>query len=163
MTIETNKTMIQFIKTDSSNQDFKNLVKELDAYLKIVDGEDHDFYNQYNGLEELKHVLVAYDEKQPVGCGTFKKVNEISVEIKRMYLKRSHRGTGIASQILTRLEMWAKEIGFQKIILETGSRQVEFSSYPSFPAKTDLWGTVTTGSGAAGSVEIAYDLTLVDD
>ena len=51
----------------------------------------------------------------------------------------------------------------RKFLGVTGSRSVDFQSYPSFPAKTDLWGTVTTGSGAAGSVEIAYDLILVDD
>jgi len=117
--------MIQFIKTDSNNQDFINLVKELDAYLKIVDGEDHDFYNQYNGLEDLKHVLVAYKNEEAIGCGTFKQFDDSSVEIKRMYVKPESRGSGIANQILTALEDWAKEKGFQRIILETGSRQVE--------------------------------------
>lgn len=121
--------MIQFIKTDSNNQDFINLVKELDAYLKIVDGEDHDFYNQYNGLEDLKHVLVAYKNEEAIGCGTFKQFDDSSVEIKRMYVKPEGRGSGIANQILSRLEEWAREKGFQKIILETGSRQVEAISF----------------------------------
>lgn len=44
----------------------------------------------------------------------------------------------------------------------TGSRTVPFSTYPPFPARTDLWASVTTGSGAAGAVEVAYDLILVD-
>ncbi len=45
----------------------------------------------------------------------------------------------------------------------TGSRVVNFNSYPPFPAKTDLWGSVTTASGGAGAVELAYDLVLVDN
>lgn len=32
-----------------------------------------------------------------------------------------------------------------------------------FPEKTDLWFTGQTGSGAAASVSVKYDLTLVDD
>ncbi len=43
--------------------DFINLVKELDAYLKITDGDDHDFYNQYNNIDVLKHVVVVYIDK----------------------------------------------------------------------------------------------------
>ena len=52
--------MINIIRTNSQNNDFINLVKELDAYLKIVDGDDHDFYNQYNHIDVLKHTVVIY-------------------------------------------------------------------------------------------------------
>jgi GNAT superfamily N-acetyltransferase len=117
--------MIQLKRTHSSHQDFINLVKELDAYLKITDGEEHDFYNQFNGIETIQHVIVAYVDDQPVGCGAFKEFDEISVEIKRMYLKQEHRGSGIAYKILTELEVWAKEEGYERTVLETGTRQVE--------------------------------------
>ena len=33
---------------NSDNTDFKSLVKQLDDFLKITDGDDHAFYNQYN-------------------------------------------------------------------------------------------------------------------
>jgi hypothetical protein len=42
---------------------FKNLVKALDAYLKITDREEHDFYNQFNTIDVLNEV-VSLDEKQ---------------------------------------------------------------------------------------------------
>ena len=45
----------------------------------------------------------------------------------------------------------------------SGSIGFDFTSYPSFPAKTDLWGSITTGSGATGAGSLAYDLILVDD
>ena len=117
--------MIQIKRTNSSNQDFVNLVKELDAYLKTTDGDEHDFYNQFNGIENLNHCIVAYKDEEPVGCGAFKKFEEDSVEVKRMYLKPQHRGSGIARDILSSLEDWAKEIGNKKTVLETGKRQVE--------------------------------------
>ena len=117
--------MIQIKRTNSSDQDFINLVKELDAYLKITDGDEHDFYNQFNGIENLKHTVVAYQDDVPVGCGAFKQFDQDSVEVKRMYLKPEHRGSGIASEILNSLEIWAKEKGNSRTVLETGSRQVE--------------------------------------
>lgn len=117
--------MTQLVRTNSSNQDFIDLVKELDAYLKITDGDEHDFYNQFNGIETIQHVIVAYEEGKPAGCGAFKKYDKESVEVKRMYLKPRHRGSGIANEILTALEGWAREIGNKRTILETGTRQVE--------------------------------------
>lgn len=117
--------MFTLKRTDNSSSDFVNLVAELDAYLKVTDGEDHGFYNQYNGLENIHHALVLYEGDIAIGCGAFKKFDEESVEVKRMYVKPSHRGTGAATQILEGLELWAKEIGNTRCILETGTRQVE--------------------------------------
>ena len=34
---------INILRTSSKNKDFIDLVKELDAYLKITDGDDHEF------------------------------------------------------------------------------------------------------------------------
>ena len=117
--------MVKLIKTDNTNSDFKNLVKELDAYLKITDGDDHDFYNQYNGLEKIKFVVVMYLDKEPIGCGAFREFDSETIEIKRMFVKPTQRGTGAASKILKELEMEAKKAGYQRCILETGDRQVE--------------------------------------
>jgi len=64
--------------------------------------------------------------RQPsIGCGAFKKFDEETAEIKRMYVKFAHRGSGTAQAILNSLELWASEKGFKKCILETGNRQVE--------------------------------------
>jgi GNAT superfamily N-acetyltransferase len=117
--------MLAIKRTSSMNQDFVSLVKELDTYLKVTDGEEHEFYNQFNGIEKLNHCIVAYLENQPVGCGAFKKYDAVSIEIKRMYLKPNHRGSGIAFKILNSLEIWAKEMDKKRAVLETGKRQVE--------------------------------------
>jgi len=37
-----------------------NLVKTLDEELKIRDGDDHDFYDQFNRIDEIKYAVVAY-------------------------------------------------------------------------------------------------------
>lgn len=117
--------MIKLIRTNSENIDFINLVQKLDDYLTIVDGEDHDFYNQYNNIDVLKHVVIAYLNKVPVGCGAFKAFDKSSVEIKRMFVNPENRSKGIASKILKELELWGNELGFKSCILETGKRQIE--------------------------------------
>ena len=51
--------MLQIIRTNSENSDFIEMVKELDAFLKITDQDDHDFYNQFNNIDVIKHVVVV--------------------------------------------------------------------------------------------------------
>ncbi len=115
--------MIQ--RTNSENIDFINLVKELDDYLKTTDGDEHDFYNQFNNIDVLKNVIVFYNDEIPVGCGAIKKLDDEAMEVKRMFLSPEYRGKEIAQKILLELEKWAKELGYKKCILETGIRQVE--------------------------------------
>ena len=117
--------MPNLIRTTSNNKDFINLVKALDAYLKITDGDEHEFYNQFNSVESLSNVVVLYFNENAVGCGGFKKFNDNSVEIKRMYVNPNNREKGLGKQILNGLEDWAKELGFLSCILETGKRQIE--------------------------------------
>lgn len=117
--------MIKIVRTNSNNPDFIFLVKHLDAYLKITDGDEHHFYNQFNSIDALKHVVIAYLDNQPSGCGAFKEFNPKSVEIKRMFTSSEARGKGIATLILKELEDWAAESDYSSCILETGIRQIE--------------------------------------
>ena len=117
--------MLHLTRTDSTNIDFVKLVSFLDADLKIRDGADHDFYDQFNKIGGLKNVVVAYENENPVGCGAFKIHENDIVEIKRMYVSLIGRRKGIASKVLTELENWAKELNFKKCILETGKQQPE--------------------------------------
>ena len=117
--------MTQLIHTDFSNPDFTSLVEKLDAYLTVIDGDDHAFYDQYNGIEDIKYAVVAYEGEMAVGCGAIKEFEPGVMEVKRMFVNPEYRGKGIASRILTELENWASEMGNTKCILETGKRQVE--------------------------------------
>lgn len=117
--------MIKIVRTNSKNEDFINLVKKLDAYLKITDGEEHSFYNQFNCIEFLDNVVLAYKNNVTLGGGAFKKFDANNVETKRMYTSMDYRNHGIATKILRELENWAFELGFISCILETGKRQRE--------------------------------------
>jgi len=117
--------MRKLVRTNSDAIDFINLVKFLDADLKIRDGEDHDFYNQFNNIDAIKHVVILYIDHKAVGCGALKKYDNRSSEIKRMYTLTEARGKSVASQILQELELWSTELLFEKCILETGKMQPE--------------------------------------
>lgn len=112
-------------RTDSDNHDFIELVKHLDADLAERDGSEHSFYAQFNKIDKIKHVVVAYEEDKPIGCGAIKEYEPSVMEVKRMYTLPTHRGKGGASQILTELEKWAAELKYQTCILETGKKQPE--------------------------------------
>ena len=107
------------------NDDFRKLVSKLDEYLEVIDEDEHDFYDQFNSIESLEHIVLAYKNEIPVGCGAFKAFDLDSVEVKRMYVSPNERGSGLAKSILNELETWASEAGFKRCILETGKRQGE--------------------------------------
>lgn len=117
--------MLRFHKTNSNNADFLVLVNQLDNDLAVRDGSDRVFYNQFNKLDLIKHVIVAYGENIPAGCGAIKHFSEDTMEVKRMFTPLSLRSRGIASLVLAELEKWSIELGFSKCILETGKRQPE--------------------------------------
>lgn len=117
--------MITCLRTDSGNKDFQKLVQELDADLRIRDGEEHSFFAQFNKIDSIRNVVVAYEQGTPVGCGAIKHYADDTMEVKRMYVPPEHRGRGIASVVLQELESWAKELGYKKCILETGEKQPE--------------------------------------
>lgn len=117
--------MITVIRTTSDNQDFEKLVIALDAYLAILDGEDHAFYAQFNKTNLLKNAVIAYENETPVGIGAYKEYDSETVEMKRMYTLPEFRGKGIASKILSELELWATEENYKTAVLETGFMQKE--------------------------------------
>jgi len=116
---------MKIVRTTSDSPDFRELVVLLDNDLDSRYGVLQEHYNQFNRIEANNTVVVAYLEDIPVGCGCFKKFDNDSVEIKRMFVKDDYRGKGIARKILTELEKWATEIGYKNTVLETGSKQFE--------------------------------------
>jgi GNAT superfamily N-acetyltransferase len=115
---------MKIIRTDSSNPDLMKLIPLLDKELEEADGvEDHPFFAQYNKLDSIKHVVLAYEGDTPIGCGAVKPYEGKTAEIKRIYVLPEHRSKGVAGKMLQELETWARELGFNEFILETGKTQ----------------------------------------
>jgi putative acetyltransferase len=117
--------MIELRRTSSQDQNFQSLVLLLDKDLSVRDGEDHSFYAQFNKIDKIKEAVVAYQDKEPIGCGAIKRHDDQTAEVKRMFVKPEFRGFGIATKILSALEEWASELGYQYCVLETGQKQPE--------------------------------------
>lgn len=113
--------MITLKRTTSDDFDFNYLTRLFDDYLVEIDGNEKDFFAQYNQIY-INNVIVFYENEVALGCGAFKEYEENVAELKRMFVLPESRGKGIASAILAALENWAKEEGFTSCILETSCR-----------------------------------------
>ena len=117
--------MAEFVRITSENTDFRNLIHALDEDLYLRNGEAQLQYRQYNQVDLIDHVVVVYFEEKPVGCGCYKRFDDKTVEMKRMFVLPEMRGKQLAAQMLQELEKWAVEEGNTAAVLETGYRQVE--------------------------------------
>ena len=119
------RALIRLIRTRSSNPDFRQLILELDNDLNERSQTEQSKYDKHNVIDIIETVVLGYEGKIPVTCGCFKKYGPDSVEIKRMYVKPSHRGRGLSKLVLAELEFWAVELGNKTAVLETGKGQPE--------------------------------------
>ncbi|MBV5311754.1 MAG: GNAT family N-acetyltransferase [Prolixibacteraceae bacterium] len=115
----------EFIRTTSDHPDFRTMVNALDEDLYLRNGDTQKQYEQYNQIDKIKHAIVIYLEGKPVGCGCFKRFDNHTVEMKRMFVLPELRGKQLAARMLQELEKWAAEEGNTTAVLETGRRQVE--------------------------------------
>lgn len=121
---------MRFEYTDGGNKDFISLCNLLDNYLNESFGgeENRAEYIQYNKLNDIKDVIVAYDGDIPVGSASFKKYDDDCAEVKRVFIKKEYRGQGISKKIMELLEQSAKNKGFSYFILESGAPLFEAHS-----------------------------------
>ncbi|MER2996934.1 GNAT family N-acetyltransferase [Pontibacter populi] len=117
--------MLTLTRTTSDNPDFRSLVVLLDQDLKEKDGDDHAFYAQFNKVNSIKEVIVAYKDGVAAGCGAIKPYTPTIAEVKRMFVHPDFRRQGIAKKILTALEDRAMELNYSSTVLETGMKQAD--------------------------------------
>ncbi|MDE6568001.1 MAG: GNAT family N-acetyltransferase [Lachnospiraceae bacterium] len=140
---------MRFVYTDGRNPDFIELCHGLDCFLnELVGGEKNRAeYIPYNQLDDIHDVFVAYDSNIPVGCASFKKYDNESAEIKRVFIKQEYRGKGISIQLMELLEKIAREQGYHYLILESGEplvaamalyRKIGYKVIPNYGQYKDM-------------------------
>jgi putative acetyltransferase len=117
--------MISLQRTDSNNPAFRQLIAQLDKDLHGRYDIRQEAYDVHNRIVYLDTVVIAFVNETAAGCGCFKRYDDKTVEVKRMFVSPANRGKGIASAILAELETWATELGNAGIVLETGTGQPE--------------------------------------
>ncbi|WP_055397583.1 GNAT family N-acetyltransferase [Flagellimonas eckloniae] len=84
-----------------------------------------------NFTNEIQNIEVQYsrpkgiifiarnDENLPLGCFGIRVLEDSICELKRMFLKKEARGLGLGKQMLEKAIEAAKELGYQKMRLDT--------------------------------------------
>jgi len=107
----------------TATHDVRELIGELDQVLaaEYLPEQRHGL-----ALEALfqPHIrfFVARLNGAAIGCGGVALFDDFA-EVKRMYVRETARGRGVAQALLTRIETEARVAGFGVLRLETGERQ----------------------------------------
>jgi putative acetyltransferase len=117
--------MITINRTGPDDPDFIELVNSLNLEFEEMYGSSKEKFPGENKLHSATRVIVLYDAQKPVACGALKPTAvEGMAELKRMYVLKTYRGQGLSKMILSALENWAHESGYNILRLKTGQKQV---------------------------------------
>ncbi|MGW4383209.1 GNAT family N-acetyltransferase [Kitasatospora sp. NPDC004531] len=70
-------------------------------------------------------LLLLLRDGEPVAGGAYRRHDERTAELKRMWTGAEHRRQGHARRVLAELESAARQAGYRRIFLTTGPRQPE--------------------------------------
>lgn len=115
---------------------FNDLGYDDPAAVALVEAVQREYVARYGGRDETPvsidefappggAFVVISEDGQPIGCGGLRRRDAVSAEIKRMYVRDTYRGRGYGRALLHALEQRARELGYDRIVLETGTAQPE--------------------------------------
>lgn len=115
--------MIKINIVNYNNNDFIILCKLLEQeHIHVIKEQRSPNANCLNNLEQFKVVFIAYINDKPIGCLAAKdQVNDI-IEVGRLYVVPQYRNNGIASNLLIKVEDYARKLGAKALILDTYNR-----------------------------------------
>lgn len=129
-TTEPQNISIVQIETPQQIEDARSLIREFFNYAMSIDKEAANAAT-FQGLEhELQALpgeygpphgclLVAYRDEVPAGCVGFRRHDDQTTEVKRMFVSPNHRGHGIAVLLVGQLLEIARSINYDRMILGT--------------------------------------------
>ncbi|MFA5061352.1 MAG: GNAT family N-acetyltransferase [Candidatus Pacearchaeota archaeon] len=100
-------------------QEVLNMVSEVLG--DIFNGDPHQFklLKEFRVKKDYLSFLVVEVDKRVVGTMALKKIDNKTVRLKRMYVRKGYEGRGIAQKLLDNLVNFAREKGYEKMILST--------------------------------------------
>ncbi len=115
--------MIVLERLTKPTDEARALIDELDAELRgPYDPDQHHGFSVDRVFASGLLFFIAKLDGQAVGCGGIA-FDEGYAELKRMYVRPTARGRGVAQAVLERLEAEAKAKGYKRLTLETGDVQ----------------------------------------
>ncbi|MDF3289749.1 GNAT family N-acetyltransferase [Streptomyces silvisoli] len=70
-------------------------------------------------------LLLLLEDGEPVAGGAFRRYDEATAELKRIWTHSAHRRRGLARRVIAELEREAVARGYRRVYLTTGPRQPE--------------------------------------
>jgi putative acetyltransferase len=70
-------------------------------------------------------ILLARDDAQDVGCVALRRIDDSACEMKRLYVKPTHRRRGFGRRLAEEIILIARELGYRSMKLDTISSMVE--------------------------------------
>lgn len=119
--------MVEFKRTNGQNEDFMENCRLLDLDLDRRVGKviKRDKYRQYNQVDRIQEAMVVYEGAQAIGGGAIRRYDNETVELKRVFVRPECQGRGIGTELVSLLMEWAAELGYDRMILETGELLAE--------------------------------------
>ncbi|MBP6014989.1 MAG: GNAT family N-acetyltransferase [Alphaproteobacteria bacterium] len=115
--------MIVLERLTAPTDEARALIDELDADLRgPYDPDQHHGFSIDRVFATGLLFFLAKLDGQAVGCGGIA-FDDGYAELKRMYVRPTARGRGVAQAVLERLEAEAKAKGYKRLTLETGDVQ----------------------------------------
>lgn len=148
---------MEYVRTDGKNRDFIENCAMLDADLDRRVGKkiQRDKYSKFNKLDDIREAIVVYEEGTPVGGGAIRRYSgvekdgfgERAAELKRVFVRPEFQGRGIGTKLVSLLMEWAEELGYERMLLETGElltescavyRKLGFEVIPNYGPYVDM-------------------------
>jgi len=76
-------------------------------------------------------IVVRDEDGRALACGGVARYDESRGELKRMYVLPEERGLGLGRRVLVELEEHARRLGYEALVLETGTRPEALGLYTS--------------------------------
>jgi putative acetyltransferase len=115
-------------RADLDSREARRLIGELNCELAAMypePGATHFKLEVAEVAPENGAFLIGFLAGVPVACGALRRIDSGVAEVKRMYVMPAARGRGLSKAMLAALEQQARQLGFARLVLETGTRQFE--------------------------------------
>ena len=138
-----------YVRCDGTNEDFIENCRLLDMDLDARVGKviERDKYTQFNLLDKIHEAIVVYEDGKPIGGGAIRPYDENAIELKRVFIRPQAQGKGVGTALVSKLIEWPRELGYHRMILETGDLLEEsvhiytklgFQKIPNYGAYVDM-------------------------
>lgn len=137
------------VRCDGNNKDFIENCRLLDMDLDKRVGRviKRDKYAQFNMLDKINEAIVVYRDDKLIGAGAIRYYDDKTAELKRVFVVPDEQGNGVGTLLVGKLIEWARELGYEKMILETGEllaeschvyKKLGFVKIPNYGAYADM-------------------------